>query len=192
MQSFKDDKKRILSVFYLCSIMHIIVFVATIIDINTKTKFICDSKLTSIDYPFGGAVVDNMKLVNRLIKNFVKIKNKKFRECRVMLFCRGSSGAYIAALFAAKLLADTEIIYVRKEGEQRHGTENFVLRDTDLIVFVDDFVCTGETMRALYKDIQPRLKRQNREIVDFICVTGLVALKDLDFNVKHIICKEQA
>lgn len=176
--------------------MHIIVIVATIIDINTKQEivqpqFICDDKLDSIDYPFGGAVVPNMKLIDRLIKKFISVKNKKYPKHRVLLFCRGSSGAIIGGLFAAKLLGDTQIIYVRKRGENRHGAQNFLLQNNDLVVFVDDFVCTGETMRAMYKDIQPRLQKQKRETIDFICVTGIVALHDLNFNVKHIICKEQ-
>jgi len=176
--------------------MHIIVFVATIIDINTKQEivkpqFLCDDKLTAIDYPFGGAVVHNMKLINRLISKFTKFKSKKFPKHRTLLFCRGSSGAIVAALFAAKLLGDTQIIYVRKRGENRHGAQNFLLQDTDLIVFVDDFICSGETMRAMYGDILPRLKKQKRETIDFVCVTGFVNLKDLNFNVKHIMCKGQ-
>lgn len=176
---------------------------ATVIDISGLevnhpeyglTSYICDEKLKTIDYPFGTALENNLPIAEKLIDAFVQLISIRFPdfESTIQLLCRGSSGAIMATLFAAKLVSLNyycKIIYFNKDGETRHGGYNFYPNNNDLIVIVDDFICTGSTVNAIYESAQKLLPEAKKQI-DVVCVTGRVSRTDLNFGSKFVICKE--
>lgn len=177
---------------------------ATIININEletmhpvhgSTTFITDNKISTIDYPFGGAFKHNHKLTNNLVDTFLKVKRKHLRyKHRIIIFCQGNSGSVVSTVFAARLTAEgyePKIVYVRKKGEIRHGGLSFTAAADDLYVIVDDFISSGDTVNTIYKDIQGYLPIAHKHI-DALCVTGVVSRNDCNFPVKYIICKERA
>lgn len=94
--------------------------------------------------------------VKPLIDAVVKICKTKFKDKKIGFICRGSSGLYIATNCNVKV-KNSSIIYVRKEDEVAHGgkVENFSYL-LDVYIVVDDFVSTGETIKAIISNLKSR------------------------------------
>lgn len=68
---------------------------------------------------------------------------------KIILVCRGSSGLYIATMMQFCEPDRFDLLYVRKEGEKQHSETVYNHCDTSgsELLFVDDFVCKGSTLR---------------------------------------------
>lgn len=107
-------------------------------------------------YPVGGNIDAAKRLVEKSAELFLSIK--AFKEREVNIFCRGSSGAILATLFAVSIPVYAKIIHIRKEGEIAHSrTTSFT--SSYVSVIIDDFILSGQTMNAIYKEIQYHQKK---------------------------------
>lgn len=71
------------------------------------------------------------------------------------IWCRGSSGAILAALLASRFIYHSpRILHVKKEGEEAHSTNGSFNHHTSfnhvINIIIDDFVSSGETIRKIY------------------------------------------
>lgn len=77
--------------------------------------------------------------------------------------CRGNSGLIFASALAVKM--EKNIIIVRKQLEHSHATETVEYFDLPKkIVVVDDFVCSGETLKAIWEEISKKFKNTKPDI----------------------------
>jgi adenine/guanine phosphoribosyltransferase-like PRPP-binding protein len=66
---------------------------------------------------------------------------------------RGHSGMLIGAPLAMQLKKD--LLIVRKKGEKSHSSNSVTGWGRDQkILLVDDFICTGATLKAMHKEIK--------------------------------------
>ena len=117
----------------------------------------------------------------------------------INIWCRGSSGAIMAGLVAANLYKTIKlennstiaILHVKKDGESSHNSNYFNSHTNNkLNIIVDDFICTGETIRQIFNC----MKNNNTNNIDCICVTGTVETRDLfdnlyDMTINNVICE---
>jgi hypothetical protein len=108
---------------------------------NIKVK--CDRP----GYPLGSNMDGAVKLIEAYVKAFKQIgygTNKVLN-----LWCRGSSGAILAGMFAIKHGHECTICHVKKEKEDSHGRGFEPYNDRGINVVIDDFVATGDTLLSI-------------------------------------------
>ena len=136
-----------------------------------------------MEYPIGIFMVENKILINEMIKSFISIK--AFKNSYVNIICRGSSGAIIAGIFSFTIPNDNKIIYIRKTGEESHQRSGYSLRSDAINLIVDDFICTGETIRSIISSLDAH---QGKSVeIDCICVSGR-RMGEYGFEPKYFIC----
>lgn len=115
----------------------------------------------------------------------IKKLTKKLKLGKIVLWCRGSSGAIIAGYLASKF-PESHIVHVKKAGESSHGTRySDSCNGNGFNIIVDDFVSTGATIA----EIGNVMKRNNHH-VDCVCVAGTVSeyqIKRFDFDFSYLI-----
>lgn len=119
----------------------------------------CDK---SIKYPVG----NNMSPVIDYALDAANTLHKLFKDDKIALIVRGTSGAIIGGIIAKILMCDfgvqTRIFISRKPNEDCHAGN---LEDMDIalnyketepyrFVIVDDFISTGKTLQSIIKDVQ--------------------------------------
>ncbi len=104
------------------------------------------------DYPVGANIKKAQMLIGLYLAEFYKLPYSPITK--INLWCRGSSGAIMAALFAASCKYECKICHIKKEGEDSHsfGYPRFEL-GTIVNIIIDDFVATGETILAIIEGI---------------------------------------
>lgn len=96
-------------------------------------------------YPVGCALAHNLPIINDLGKFLVE---KTTEDAKICLVGRGSSGALIAGIIInsiSNVRPNIEFSHVKKENESSHY-ESSQVSPADVYVFVDDFICSGETL----------------------------------------------
>lgn len=137
-------------------------------------------------YPIG----DNMSEALIYIKNIAKkFKSLKISKGKILnIFCRGSSGAILAALFVSLVPNKVKIIHIKKEGESSHGTSTpfYFSRNDGLNIILDDFIDSGNTMNAIYKEF---IKYDCGKDIDFLIVENGTSsnLRKLKFKPLNLI-----
>jgi len=137
-------------------------------------------------YPVGEKMDDNKPYINEMIKTFNSIE--AFKDKNITFICRGSSGAIIAGIFCMNI-PNSKILHIKKEGERSHDDSAYLGRSTENIrVIVDDFMCSGETLNAIYD----RLGKANRSLdevrIDCLVLSGEVDLEKLSFRPEYLVC----
>lgn len=120
-----------------------------------------------------------------MIKTFMDIK--AFKDKTVNLICRGSSGAIIAGIFSISIPNKNKIIHIKKRGEASHSESAWLGGAMEINLIVDDFMCSGETLNAIYEALQSANRDKNIKI-DCLCLSGKVEMYKLRFRPKHLIC----
>lgn len=107
-----------------------------------------------ISYPVGSNIPAAIHHTTLMAENFNTIMEFKGRKLKV--FCRGSSGAILAALFLAALNWDCEatIEHVKKPGENSHNSNDFDIEENDVAIIIDDIIASGETVRNILPHLQ--------------------------------------
>lgn len=109
-----------------------------------------------VDYPIAENISNNIPVLNDMAMKILTIYPKKVE---INLWCRGSSGAIIAAIIAAQLLRQhyrIMICHVKKDGETNHYGDGIYFIPNGVNIIVDDFICSGDTINLISEQIQKR------------------------------------
>lgn len=143
-----------------------------------------------IEYPITNNIPKTLKFTERVSMILLSII-KQNKIINVNLWCRGSSGAVIAAFVSQDIIQkskniNVKICHVKKDGENAHTSsiscfENSL--DTWNII-VDDLIASGATITAIISIMNARNIKP-----DVLCVTGEVCLWKLPYaNITYYIC----
>ena len=133
-------------------------------------------------YPVSSYIQSNLPIIMKMVE---KLKPEIDDDSELILWCRGSSGAIIAAVMAT-MINNAKISHVKKEGEGSHS--NIVSchpedKKKAVNVIVDDFMSSGETLNAIYEAMQVYKCK-----VHGLCISGSVYKSRLKFTPKFIVC----
>ena len=108
----------------------------------------------AVGYPVGSNMQRVKALVNEYRIGFRKLKLPAGTS--INLWCRGSSGAILSALFAVWFPQfDIAICHIKKPGENSHSDYPEYSAKA-LNVIIDDFVSSGETINAIINAVYQR------------------------------------
>lgn len=116
-----------------------------------------------MDYPIAEHIQKNLSNINGMAKTI-----RSLNQSNIVLCCRGSSGAMIAALIAQKLKKGTcKIVHFKKPGEISHSMYfGHCFLDDPYIIIIDDFAITGETINKIYEAIRKHTQKK----IDCVCL----------------------
>jgi len=138
-------------------------------------------------YPTGDDPPSLIKYAEEAAEIFIK-HNKYKRPCNI--WCRGGSGALIAGIFSYILFKNNyacKICHVKKPNEQSHQCSYYSYRHSiALQIIIDDFMSSGKTLNAIYKDMQ-NIKVNK---VDYLIISSGYNEKSLKFEPDVLIHKE--
>ncbi len=132
-------------------------------------------------YPLGSNMDGAKKLIEAYIAAFNKLRYSPDTE--INLWCRGSSGAILAGMFALKCKNECTICHIKKEGENSHKS-NPEYEKKAINIVIDDFVDTGSTLEAIVQYI--------RDLEKWDDETDRLVPADLKFHVLMILDWEDA
>lgn len=148
-----------------------------------------------LSYPVGPNIMTNINRIKEMGEKISALINKRYKsKNRVILLCRGSSGAILSALVSDIIIEKTgkgvEIYHIKKEGESSHGG-NYIPTDSFyhcVTVVIDDFIQTGTTI----KSIVDKVNSCGAQIINILCVSGTIDLP-LEYKSKfqHGICSKK-
>lgn len=100
-------------------------------------------------------ITDQMHLLKIIIDNIVEIVNQNniLEGKTLVMWCRGSSGAIISGILSY-IIPNSVIQHVKKPGETSHSMGRYVTHTKTYNVFVDDFIGTGNTFRAVLNEME--------------------------------------
>ena len=105
--------------------------------------------LDRLSYPVGTNISENLSRINMMADLILQ----EFGAMGINLWCRGSSGAIIAAIIASYYHnngGSVRICHVKKKGERSHSG-NGCPRQEFRNIIVDDFSESGETVLEIHK-----------------------------------------
>lgn len=167
-----------------------------IVQMRVSPEFISDTKLTMADYPVGRRFNDNVKVFNLMYTHLLRVLPPRSQGLHTVCFwVRGSSGCCIASYLSTKialssLKVKTEILIIRKSGESSHDSQIEKYRTEGVFnIIVDDFVNSGETLKAIYKGITDLTSVKN-PVLDLLLLTASLDKKYIkDMFIKKVICQ---
>jgi orotate phosphoribosyltransferase len=111
---------------------------------------------------YGWAHMDPKRITRRFqvaVKRMAQVREEHPFDTIVF---RGISGAAFG--FVAGVALQTKVVYVRKEGEKSHGYKLECNSNSPIksYIIVDDFVCSGDTIRAIVEQINKRAKQNEQ------------------------------
>lgn len=134
----------------------------------------------NFSYPVG----QNITRITQLCKVFRrKLVILIGKDTNLQIWCRGSSGAMIAAL-VSQSFTDVNIIHVKKPGENSH-TYGVNARPDCVNIIVDDFARTCSTLHAIHKEMEAY-----EVSLDHVCLLGSIMINNLKFNPKSLVASE--
>lgn len=137
--------------------------------------------LPTMEYPVGENITKNLPTIlamSNLLKDLYPSKS-------MHLWCRGSSGAIIAAIIATNF-KKVVICHVKKSGESSHTDALPKSMRNAVHIIVDDFIAYGSTVNEIYTAFKKHTR--NKEI-DCLCVTGKFNIDVIHFIPKIIVAK---
>ena len=156
-------------------------------------KFIEDPKIEHTYYPVGEYMNHNLSVFKQMVKTFNGIR--QFHSKKIVLICRGSSGAIAATVFSSKIQRENKICHIKKEGESSNHSNSclFFREDPGTVhVIVDDFIITGETMNEIYRIVCEQAKTAYGNFkIDCVAVSGNSTHSKLDFTPDYFICSRR-
>lgn len=129
-------------------------------------------------YPTGLHIHRNLIAINQMAS---QLTSEFGREAEIALWCRGSSGAIIAAIVSMSF-PNSVINHVKKDGENSHSSNIYSMRPINVIV--DDFCDSCATVNAIATAMS-----WDGATVDCIAVFGSVETNRIDFNYTDIMCE---
>lgn len=141
-------------------------------------------KDTNCAYPVGASFNKNRDYIVKVAHTIHTIAGK---ERFVALICRGTSGTILAGAVGyilKKRHHNVSIIVSRKRGEDSHdynmsGVEFFRSAYRPFSVVIDDFMDTGNTIKAILKDIDSNV---TLPVLDMLCVDNCLSDKKVEEN----------
>ena len=91
-----------------------------------------------------------------------------------VIVCTGYSGMVIAPIVAYAI--NKPLLIVRKDGESAHSCLKVMGQLGDRYVIVDDFVCTGATVKRIIKEVKVRHKNGSLPAPKFV---GMYLYEDI-------------
>ena len=157
-------------------------------------KFISGA-FTDLSYPTGANIKQAIAFINEAVPHVQSVIDeiKKTKEVKsINLWCRGSSGAMLAAIIASKMTEiNFYIIHIKKEGENSH-TSNSDYRKTimefGINMIIDDFIKTGETINHIKRGMDP-YKIYDVDIL-LVNEASFADLDDISFKPKYFISSQ--
>lgn len=121
-----------------------------------KVFYYCN---VNTSYPVGTNIASAIENARGMANAFNSIK--EFEGFEINIFCRGSSGAILAALFSSFIVnKNCHVFHIKKEGESSHQQQNDIDPSfTGITLLIDDFVCSGSTLRAIIAGIPLKNRR---------------------------------
>lgn len=137
---------------------------------------------TNCAYPVGASFNKNRDYIVEVARTIHTIAG---RERSVALICRGTSGTILAGAVGyilKKKQHDVSIIVSRKREESSHdynmsGVEFLQSTDRPFSVIVDDFIDTGNTIKAILKDVDSNV---TLPVLDMLCVDNCLSDKKVE------------
>lgn len=107
-----------------------------------------------IEAPYGWTALSPAQLSQKIQTAHEFLSNYRKKHRFDALAFSGSSGSAIA--FVLSVSMGIPVIYVRKEDEVSHGQEIECNSSKEIkkYIIVDDFVCSGSTVRHIYDSIE--------------------------------------
>ena len=128
--------------------------------------------MLEFEYPAGIYINQNMPIVLAMAE---KIKEKNYKN--LLFVCTGSSGAILSTIISLQLETPAPILYLRKEGESGHWHAfNTGYLITNTIVFIDDFIKSGDTFRA----VQEKINKLGIYKIQAICLSDCDNRENID------------
>lgn len=142
---------------------------------------------TNCRYPVGASFNRNRDYIVEVARTIHTIAG---RERSVALICRGTSGTILAGAVGyilKKKQHDVSIIVSRKREESSHdynmsGVEFLQSTDRPFSVIVDDFMDTGNTIKAILKDIDSNITIPT---LDMLCVDNYLNDEEVRTHSKY-------
>ena len=105
-------------------------------------------------YPIGSNVSSMVVYIENIVTTFKEHKINLDKKSNVIcIWCRGSSGAMLAGMFAYTFKeATVRIKHVKKEGERSHNSYISAFPSNSIDIIIDDFMDTGETIFRIWYD----------------------------------------
>lgn len=150
-------------------------------------EIIRDKIIQSIKYPTGAHIQENIPNIKLLAKAFEKIGSLQRRDLNI--FCRGSSGAIIAALFSSFVPNKCQIIHVKKEGESSNHPNSNIYYDhwsDGANIIIDDFIGSGATINYVYQNAKQILQDIK---IDAVVIAGDGGYNRLSFQPDYFLCR---
>lgn len=113
-----------------------------------------------MNYPIGQNLSRNQNTIQKMA---IVIRRQKYKN--LGLVCTGSSGVVIATAIALQLNPIPPVFYIKRKYERSHHHSMSDLGHKTL-VFVDDFISTGTTV----KHVKNMLKQFGRNQIQGICM----------------------
>jgi len=141
---------------------------------------------TRCTYPVGDNIGAATRMVDEYIEAFHKLNYDGFKT--INLWCRGSSGAILAAIFATKCGRNCKIVHVKKPNESSHGISYPIFNGINVVI--DDFVSSGYTITCIIDAISHRGVMENCLYkLDVLMVCENYQLGNIRNRFEHIIGK---
>lgn len=139
---------------------------------------------TDCTYPVGASFNRNRDYIVEVARTIHTIAGKE--RC-ISLICRGTSGTILAGAVGyilKKKQHDVSIIVSRKREEDSHdynmsGVEFLRSTNRPFSVIVDDFIDTGNTIKAILKDVDSNI---TLPVLDMLCVDNCLSDKEIAEN----------
>lgn len=137
---------------------------------------------TDCVYPVGASFNRNRDYIVEVARTIHTIAGK---DKRIALICRGTSGTILAGAVGyilKKKQHDVNIIVSRKCEENSHdysmsGIEFLAPGSRPFSVVIDDFMDTGNTVKAILKDIDSNV---TLPVLDMLCVDNCLSDKKVE------------
>lgn len=137
---------------------------------------------TNCTYPVGASFNRNRDYIVEVARTIHTIAGK---DKRIVLICRGTSGTILAGAVGYILKKNqhyVNIIVSRKREESSHdynmsGVEFLQSKYRPFSVIVDDFMDTGNTIKAILKDVDSNV---TLPVLDMLCVDNCISDKKVE------------
>lgn len=137
---------------------------------------------TNCAYPVGASFNKNRDYIVEVAHTIHTIAGRKRS---VALICRGTSGTILAGAVGyilKKKQHDVSIIVSRKHEESSHdynmsGVKFLQSTDRPFSVIVDDFIDTGDTIKAILKDVD---SITTLPVLDMLCIDNYLSDKKVE------------
>lgn len=125
-------------------------------------------------YPVGSYMSGTMNFLHEVKKVSIS-KSLEFMDTKkpINIWCRGSSGAILSALFCSIVLPENRelrIIHLKKPGETSHSTCSEFTNSETINIVIDDFIETGFTLKEITSQIPRRI---DKFTMDYLILSGI-------------------